>query len=172
MNTSRGKTSAPGTAPGRMSCDPQAMTLEELIPYWNHIVWWTSIRPMLRRLLEADLSLSEVVTLRGLQRSPLTIAEVAESLCVSHSAASRTADRLVRDGLVRRQENPVDRRQKHLTLTPEGVALIGEMEAMIAGRLRRTIALLSADEQEQFRHLFARLIAAHAATNEEEADGS
>lgn len=172
MGTSKGKARAPGPTAGGLRCDPQAMTLEELIPYWNHIVWWTGIRPVLRRMLEADLSLSEVVTLRGLGRSPLTIAEVAESLCLSHSAASRAADRLVRDGLVSRQENPEDRRQKHLTLTAEGVALIGEMEAMIAGRLRRTIALLSADEQEQFRHLFARLIAAHAATAEEEGAGS
>ena len=154
-------------APGReLAPDPQAMTLEELIPYWNHLVWWTSIRPVLRRMLEADLTLAEVVTLRGLGRRPLTIAEVAESLGLSHSAASRAVDRLVRDGLVHRREDPEDRRRKHLTLTPAGAALIGEMEALLAERMGRFIALLGADEQEQFRHLFARLVAAYTAAGE------
>lgn len=141
-----------------------ALPLEELIRRWNRLFWWTTIRPIFRRMVAADLTLAESIVLRGLQRRPLTIAEAAECLCVSHSAASRAADRLVRDGLVARQERAEDRRQKHLTLTPRGAALLGEMEAMIAGRFGQAIAALRPDEQEQLRLLLARLIATYPVT--------
>lgn len=141
----------------------EALTLEELIRQWNKLFWWNAIRPIFRRLVEADLTLAESIVLRSLQRGPLSVADAAETLCVTHSAASRAVDRLVRDGLISRQENPEDRRQKQLTLTPEGAALMGEMEAMTAERMRRITAVLSDEERTQFRALLIRLIGAEAA---------
>ena len=152
---------------------PSELSLEELIPRWNRAVWFSGIRPLLRRMLEADRSLAEMILLHALQHQPLTIAEVGNMLCLSQSAASRAADRLVRDGLVSRQENPSDRRQKHLTLTPQGEALIAEVEAVRSRRLQRAIATLSGEEHEHLRALLARLVATAEASDEfaEDLDG-
>ncbi len=145
---------------------PSELSLEELIPRWNRAVWFSGIRPLLRRMLEADRSLAEMILLHALQHQPLTIAEVGDMLCLSHSAASRAADRLVRDGLVSRQENPSDRRQKHLTLTSEGDALLGEVTELRSRRLRDVVATLSEGEREQFRSLLVRLVTAAEASDE------
>ena len=145
--------------------NPYELTLEQLIPRWNRLVWWTGIRPMFRMMTEIDLSLAESVVMRSLQRCPLSVAEVGACLYISHSAASRAVDRLVRDGLVSRQENPEDRRQKQLTLTPKGEAMVGKMEAIFAAQMKPLVATLSVEEREQLRGLMARMLAAHAAAH-------
>ena len=142
---------------------PYALTLEQLIPRWNRLVWWTGIRPMFRMMAEINLSLAESVVMRSLQRGPLSVAEVGACLCISHSAASRAVDRLVRDGLISRQENPEDRRQKQLTLTPKGEAMVGKLEAIFAAQMKPLVAALSEEEREQLRVLMARMLTAHAA---------
>lgn len=143
-------------------------SFEDLVPRWMGAVWWSGIRPALRRMLEADLTLAELVALHALAHHPLTIAELAEMLYRSNSAASRAADRLVRDGLVSRQEDPADRRQKRLTLTAEGEALLGEMQRIRSGRVQAAFARLEDDEREQLRALIARLMAAMQELGDEE----
>ncbi|HET8632026.1 MAG TPA: MarR family transcriptional regulator [Thermomicrobiales bacterium] len=143
-------------------------SFEDLVPRWMGAVWWSGIRPALRRMLEVDLTLAELVALHALAHHPLTIAELAEMLYLSHSAASRAADRLVRDGLVSRQEDPADRRQKRLTLTAEGEALLGEMQRIRSGRVQAAFARLEDDEREQLRALIARLMAAMQELGDEE----
>lgn len=149
-------------------CAVTDLPLEALIPRWNGTVWWSGIRPVLRRMLEVDLTLAELILLHGLQHHPLTIAEVANTLYITHSAASRAADRLVRDGLVKREENPADRRQKRLTLTDAGAALLDEMEALRAQRLTAVLASLSDDERERLRRLLARTLQAFLSSAEDD----
>lgn len=141
----------------------RALPLSDLIRRWSRLVWATSVRPMFRRMLEHDLSLAELVVLRQLQRGSLTVAEAADCLQLSPSAASRAIDRLVRDGLIRREENPDDRRQKLITVTPVGRELLGGMDAVFAEQQGQIIGALNEEEQEQFRALIARMLAAHGA---------
>ena len=138
-------------------------SLHEVLTRWNRMFWWSGVRPMLQRMVMADLTLAESIVLRSLRRGPLTVAAAASCLMVSHSAASRAVDRLVRDGYVLREENPDDRRQKLLTLAPQGLALVGEMEGIAIDRLERMADVLSDDEREQFRTLMAQMIVRHAA---------
>jgi DNA-binding MarR family transcriptional regulator len=98
--------------------------------------------------------------LRQLQHRPLTIAQVAECLSITHSAASRAVDRLVRDGFVCRVENPTDRRQKVLTLTSQGSAFIQDLQGKFTAGLAFLSTGLSPEEQEQFRLLIAHMVAA------------
>ena len=139
-----------------------ALPLEELLPLWNRMFWWSGVRPMLRRMVEADLTMAESVVLRSLQRGPLTVADAASCLMLSPSAASRAVDRLVRDGDIAREENPDDRRQKLLTLAPKGQALVGEMEGIAVDGLRRLAVALSSEERETLRGLMARQLAHQA----------
>lgn len=57
-------------------------------------------------------------------RGPQSVAALAHELAVTPSTASRLCDRLVRKRLVRRREDPRDRRAVRLALTPEGRALV------------------------------------------------
>jgi DNA-binding MarR family transcriptional regulator len=57
-------------------------------------------------------------------RGPQSLAALADELAVTASTASRLCDRLVRKRLVRRREDPRDRRAVRLALTPEGRALV------------------------------------------------
>ena len=145
-----------------------ALPLPELIRQWSRLVWATSVRPMYRRLMEHDLTLAELVVLRQMQRGSLTVAAVADCLQLSPSAASRAIDRLVRDGLIRREENPDDRRQKLITMTAAGQGLVGEMEAIFAERQRQIVASLNDEEQGQFSGLLARMLATHRVEGESE----
>jgi len=138
--------------------DFDTMPLEELLPLWNRMFWWSGVRPMIRRMVESDLTMAESVVLRSLHRGPLTVAEAASCLMLSHSAASRAVDRLVRDGFIAREENPEDRRQKLLTLAPKGAALVSEIEGIAVEGLRRLTAVLSPEERETMRTLLARML--------------
>jgi MarR family transcriptional regulator, organic hydroperoxide resistance regulator len=139
----------------------ETLTLSELFPYWSNLLWLKGMRPMLQNMLQLDLTMSESIVLRQLQYQSLTIAEVAAYLSITHSAASRAVDRLVRDGFISRMENPVDRRQKLLTLTAQGAALVRDLESTFTAGVEFLAASLSAEEQEQFRLLLARVIAAN-----------
>ena len=114
---------------------------------------------MLQSMLQLDLTMSENIVLRQLQHQPLTIAQVAEYLSITHSAASRAVDRLVCDGFVCRVENPTDRRQKVLTLTKQGSALIQDLQGKFTAGLELLSTGLSPEEQEQFRLLIAHMVA-------------
>jgi DNA-binding MarR family transcriptional regulator len=138
---------------------PERELLAETLTQWNRLFWWAGVRPMMQRMVEADLTLAESVVLRSLRRGPLTVAQAGACLMLSHSAASRAVDRLVRDGYLAREENPDDRRQKLLTLAPRGEELLGEMEGIMVGRLAEMIDVLDVEESAQFRSLLTRILA-------------
>ena len=143
------------------SHDLEGLTLNELLPHWASMIWLLGMRPMLQNLFEVNLTVSDNIILRQLRRRSMTITEVATELSLTHSAASRTVDRLVCDGWVRRVENPADRRQKVLTLTAEGVALIQDIEGKLTAGIEFLAARLSPEDQELFRRLIARMVAAN-----------
>lgn len=57
----------------------------------------------------------------------LSVRELADRLRVDKSAASRTADRLVRDGLAATAEDPRDRRVRSLRLTADGARRLASL---------------------------------------------
>lgn len=134
--------------------------------------WWSGVRPMLQRMVEADLTMAESIVLRSLRRGSLTVAAAAECLMLSHSAASRAVDRLVRDGYVRREENPDDRRQKLLTLAPQGEYLVGEMEGIAVNGLHQLLLGLTDQDRETFRRLLSTMLGQQIVKFGEQADGS
>ena len=148
------------------SLDLEEMALSELLPHWTSMLWLLGMHPLLQDLNESNLTMSENIVLRQLQRRSLTIADVARELSLTHSAASRMVDRLVREGYVDRMENPADRRQKVLTLSDEGAALMRDIEGKLVAAIEFMASRLSPEEQEQFRILIARMVAAHCGEHE------
>lgn len=146
--------------PREVSARFETLALGELFAHWSNLLWLNGMRPMLQSMLQLDLTMSENIVLRQLQHQSLTIAQVAEYLSITHSAASRAVDRLVRDGFICRMENPADRRQKVLTLTDRGAALIQDLQSKFTAGIEFLAASLSPEEQEQFRRLIAHMVAA------------
>ncbi|MEP7000604.1 MAG: MarR family transcriptional regulator [bacterium] len=74
---------------------------------------------------EVDLTLTQLGTLILLQhRGALSVSDVAAHRQLSLSATSHMLSRLVERKFVVRTENPEDRRQKRITLGPEGAKLL------------------------------------------------
>ncbi|MET0862958.1 MAG: MarR family transcriptional regulator [Nakamurella sp.] len=80
----------------------------------------------LERLIDTDLSFSQFRSLLILSQEsePAPIHEIAEKLRLSVAATGRNLDRLVREGLVDRQEDEFDRRIKRISLSSSGRDLI------------------------------------------------
>jgi DNA-binding MarR family transcriptional regulator len=72
-----------------------------------------------------DLSVYDV--LWALYKRPLRVKELADAVVLSPTAMSRFVDRLERDGYVRRETDPNDRRALQVTVTPEGRKLLKRM---------------------------------------------
>jgi DNA-binding MarR family transcriptional regulator len=87
----------------------------------------------LRKLEESGLTLTQCKTLLMLAgpegEEPYAGRDIAERLHVSLASVSRAVDGLVRSHLVRRVEDPDDRRVRRLSITDKGQLLAGEIVA-------------------------------------------
>jgi len=92
----------------------------------------------LESLIETDLSFSQFRSILILSQAaePLPIHELAEKLRLSVAATGRNVERLVKEGLVGRLEDELDRRIKRISLSSAGRDLIGAFQ-----RHRRAQAL-------------------------------
>jgi len=58
----------------------------------------------------------------------MTIKQLTQALCVKAPAASTMVDRLVEMGIITREENPADRREVQVRVSPKQESLIQEIE--------------------------------------------
>jgi DNA-binding MarR family transcriptional regulator len=85
-------------------------------------------RAISRDLAAAGLpDLSVYDALWALYKGPLRVNQLADSVVLSPTAMSRFVDRLERDGYVRREPDPADRRALQVTITDEGRKLLKRM---------------------------------------------
>jgi DNA-binding MarR family transcriptional regulator len=80
---------------------------------------------------------------------PLNMSAVADGLGVNPSNASRTCQRLVRADLLDRRDDPDDRRNVLLTLTPGGRRLVTSMMHQRRLIFRRVLTHLSPAERDR-----------------------
>ena len=86
------------------------------------------------------LSVAQCYSLEAIgTQGQLTLNELADSLYITPSTASRTIEELVRKDLVERRQDPTDRRAVRLTLTPQGQALF---EALRQHLIERQLGVL------------------------------
>lgn len=86
--------------------------------------------------------------------------ELSRQVAIEDATMVRTIDRMERDGLVRRERNPQDRRQIRIFLTEKGWDLRDTLipEAIAGNRL--ALRGVSEDEQRQLLDLLRRVIGA------------
>jgi DNA-binding MarR family transcriptional regulator len=91
--------------------------------------------------LDEDVTLPQFRTLVVLvSRGPQRVADLAQELAVTSSTAVRMCNRLVRKGLVAREERPDDRRVAWITLTAAGRDLVGDATRRRRDRLAELVA--------------------------------
>jgi DNA-binding MarR family transcriptional regulator len=109
---------------------------------------WVTIRELFKFLQFRDrdamtacgLSVAQCYTVDAIgMPGQLTLNELAETLYITPSTASRTVDDLVRKGLVERRQDPADRRAIRLSLTLPGQALY---EALRRHLIQRQMTIL------------------------------
>lgn len=80
-------------------------------------------------LSDAGLGLADHRALHVVGRNPgITVGDLLATLKVTKQSLHRTVKQLGAHGLVTQLQGREDRRQKHLTLTPAGDALLSEIE--------------------------------------------
>lgn len=79
-------------------------------------------------LVESDLSFSQARTLfvLGHHHEPMAINEIAKQLGLSVAAAGRNIEHMVKVGILKRDENPEDRRVKLVSLSDRGWQIVDE----------------------------------------------
>jgi len=70
-------------------------------------------------------------------RDYVTVGELAERLLIVHHSAVGLINRLVALKLVVRQTSPLDKRQVHIYLTPEGEKILEDLSATHREQLKR-----------------------------------
>jgi len=124
--------------------DQVAIAILETIPASMRV-----IREQMRSGIAASLSVPQFRTLRFVRRQPGTsLSPLAEHLGTSVPAASQLVDRLVRAGLLTRDQHPDEHRRVELRITAAGSATLEECDARTRSWLcERLSGLAAADLQ-------------------------
>lgn len=110
-------------------------------------------------LQELDLSFSQMTALHHLRaHSPATVTLLSESTRLSLPAASHLLERLVQRGLVTRQENPENRREKLVALTGAGRDVLEQMDSAFVDAYVTTFARLKPETIHAAEHHLRALL--------------
>jgi len=119
------------------------------------------MHPFWQRVRAAGLSMPQVFALRYIDHHRQTnISDLARALGITPAAASQLLHRLVEQGYVVREENPADRRNKRLRLTPKGENTLQSIASPAQGTtFERLLERLSAEETKQILDALELLLA-------------
>ncbi len=126
---------------------------------------------LLQSAIAGLLTVSQVKLLKLVSLTDArTIGDVAAFMGVSNAAASKAVDKLVRRGLLNRQEGEADRRSIHLSLTADGRNLLHSYETVRQKKLEAIFRQIPSDDLLRTAELLNRLsklIVGHSAKPEE-----
>lgn len=121
-----------------------------------------------RHLADHGLTVSQFGVIEALYHlGPLSQRQLADKILRSSGNLTMVIDNLERDGLVRRERNPQDRRVMNVFLTPEGEALVTRVLPDHVRGIRDVFAGLSPQELGQLAALTRKLGRGLGGTGEE-----
>jgi DNA-binding MarR family transcriptional regulator len=121
-------------------------------------------------MAEAGLTMPQLVTLHLLAHAGgRSVGEIGGRLRLSPGATSHLVERLVQADLVARAEDPDDRRQRRLAITPAGRRLVDRINSERTGEVSAVLARLSPLLRRQFADVLSRVIEELASLPEEPA---
>jgi DNA-binding MarR family transcriptional regulator len=150
------------------SLPPAATPLEEIsafITYVSRLATSDAVRRRVAGAAERLVTPAESAALRAVaDAGPVTFKGLAEHLALDQTTISRTANRLLEEGLVARETDPDDRRKAWLTITADGEEMLHRLQHVATQWYEVAISDWTADEQRalgdamaRFRHDLQRL---------------
>ncbi|WNG51806.1 winged helix DNA-binding protein [Archangium minus] len=109
------------------------------------------------RLSACGLSLPRYKVLQLLEEERRRMREVSDALDIVPRTLTSTVDGLESEGLVKREEDPEDRRATLLSLTPQGRKRLTEARTILAAHVRERTAGFSAEERTVMMRLLKKL---------------
>ena len=103
-------------------------------------------------------------------RGSVSLSELSEAMNIHLTRASRLCDRLVVNGLINRADDPANRRQLTLTLTPDGERVVQEVMRRRREAIKSLMDRLSKHMTKQRRADVALLLREFAAAGGEPSD--
>jgi MarR family transcriptional regulator, organic hydroperoxide resistance regulator len=138
-----------------------ASKLERAVKAYGHFgdrVWQNVALDLTVEATALDLSLSELNALFEIKDTPnLTVSDIAEHTKLSLAASSQLIERMVKRGLVMRQEDPHNRRQKQVKLSKEGEKVLESFDAIYDQATRDLLAQLPDELLGRFEKLFSEV---------------
>ena len=125
-------------------------------------VFLRSHRLLDRRMTAEGASLARTKLLLYLegQEGEARAADIAEFFGLAPRTVTEALDGLERDGMVRREPDPQDRRVKRLSITAAGVAATVATEPLRVALVEQIFGVLDAKEQAQLAAILAKLAVA------------
>jgi len=118
-----------------------------------------SLQDLMGFIHRQGISMTQISVLYQLYyRGPCEVLSFARALTLSPAGASQLIDRMARQGWVERQDDPTDRRVRHVHLTQSGRQMIVESIAARNEWITRFGARLTVEERQQVVQAF-RLLA-------------
>jgi DNA-binding MarR family transcriptional regulator len=129
---------------------------------WRELRRGASMQALRRRIYGRDVDALELTQADALehltQRGPCRMRDLATLLRVDASTATRTVDRMVRDGLAERTSDADDARVVVVTATERGEQRHLERAERAHTVLTEVLSEFSPEEQRQLGHLMGRLV--------------
>ena len=135
----------------------------DIVYDWVEVFMLRSLRDFRRFMEDNELSPSQVGALMRLHYGgECGVSEIASHLGLTNAAASQMVERMVQAGMVRRVEDPADRRMKTLSLTGAGRSLVeASIDARKCWMESLTLELSKAQQENIAQALIALTQAAH-----------
>ncbi|SFI06461.1 transcriptional regulator, MarR family [Albimonas pacifica] len=92
------------------------------------------------------------------RRPGMSVSELLDTLKVTKQSLNRVLRQLVEDGMIDSKVGPSDRRQRLLTATPEGEALVRSLSDAQNARMRRVFMEAGAEAVQGFKTVLADMI--------------
>lgn len=122
---------------------------EKLTGLFSDIVNKTMTVHLLRELDEMDITISQLQALTSIaERRKSSVGAIAERLGVTHPAAVKLIDKLVKKELVTRGIAAADHRQSEIEITHEGLRLINLVRRERMERLTQVLDRMPADDRQ------------------------
>ena len=108
-----------------------------------------SIRDMMRFSRTTGLTMPQISTIMRIYHQGVCgVSDIGDYLGVTNAASSQMINRLVEQGLLERSEDPKDRRNRLITLTPKGEALLHDFIEARYHWMHDLTTQLSPEDQE------------------------
>jgi MarR family transcriptional regulator, transcriptional regulator for hemolysin len=120
------------------------------------MTWWQAVGRRLRRLGVSRVCWMTIAA-ASQSRTPLSQSNLADMLAISRASMVHTIDRLVKDGLVKRESPASDRRLKRIVVTDAGMHLYFLVrDEMVAAR-REMLAIVDLEKLVHLTELLETL---------------